>query len=236
MDFIIAHGQLLSKGETRQVNSFELHSIQGVGAIGLYDAKGRLIMGETTPDELQDHIYVVPIGQNYTAVASIYPCENKINGMAYSLLYEEATYSDILQAHLKASQRVDAKAIKRRCGRKAADQFQADQDIRTEQLEQRAVVVPGERSNLKEQIEASVFTYPTPFSNEVNIAFTLSERAKTKVSIFTMDGRLVTTLLDEMLEPAEYQLPWAAGSRDPGNYIVRIEAGDAVISRKLIKQ
>lgn len=236
MDFLIAHDQLLPRGETRQSNLYQLHSIQGVGAIGLYDAKGRLIMGETTPAGLQDHIYVMPIGQNYSAVVSIYPCENKINGMVYSLLSEEATYSEMLQVRLKASQRVDAKAIKRRCGRKAADQFQAEQDIRTEQLEQRAIVAPDARSKLKEQIEASVFTYPTPFSNEVNIAFTLPERAKTKVSIFTMDGRLVTTLLDEMLEPAEYQLPWAAGSRDPGNYIVRIEAGDAVISRKLIKQ
>ena len=91
-------------------------------------------------------------------------------------------------------------------------------------------------NELSQKIEATLKVYPTPFASEVNIAFTLPEKLDTKVSIFTLDGKLVKVLVDETLEAAEYQFPWNANNQNTGNYLVRIDAGDARVVRQMSKQ
>lgn len=90
-------------------------------------------------------------------------------------------------------------------------------------------------NTIKEQIAASLTVYPVPVGDVEQIAFTLPEQLDTKVGIFTLEGRLLEVLVNETLEAGSYNYSWDARKYVSGNYMLRLDAGGAVIVRQLNK-
>jgi hypothetical protein len=81
--------------------------------------------------------------------------------------------------------------------------------------------------------------YPNPFNPTTTIAFSLPEKVTVDLSIYDVDGRLVTTLIDGVLDQGVKEYSWE-GTNSRGNpvssgvYFYRLKAGTAVLTRKMI--
>jgi hypothetical protein len=79
---------------------------------------------------------------------------------------------------------------------------------------------------------------PNPFNPSTTITFALPERARVKLSIYSIEGRLVTTLLDEAIDGGIREVTWSGkdGRGNPvssGVYFYRLQAGNTVLTKKM---
>jgi hypothetical protein len=87
---------------------------------------------------------------------------------------------------------------------------------------------------------ATLFSvYPNPFSNNTNISFTLSQSQKVCISIFNINGKLITTLADAQMEAGTHQLTWNARNENgsaviAGTYLLKLQAGSYADTKKLV--
>jgi hypothetical protein len=81
--------------------------------------------------------------------------------------------------------------------------------------------------------------YPNPFNPSTTITFTLPERASVELSVYTTDGKLVTTIVDGVMDAGYRKVEWdGTNSRgvpvSSGVYFYRLEAGKQVLTRKML--
>jgi FlgD Ig-like domain len=80
---------------------------------------------------------------------------------------------------------------------------------------------------------------PNPFGASVSLSFTLDETEPTRLSIFTVDGRLVSTLFDEVRSPGDVTYTWPGNDKSgnpmpSGIYYARLQRPRGTESRRLI--
>ncbi|MFH0991093.1 MAG: T9SS type A sorting domain-containing protein [bacterium] len=78
--------------------------------------------------------------------------------------------------------------------------------------------------------------YPNPFNPTTTINYQLSISSIVTLDIFDIQGRKITTLVDEMQEKGEYAIEWNARTVPSGMYFYRLTAGKETESKKLILQ
>jgi hypothetical protein len=81
--------------------------------------------------------------------------------------------------------------------------------------------------------------HPNPFNPSTTISFTLPERERLSLSIYDVKGRLVKTLVDEMVGEGNQERIWdgkdASGSQvGSGVYFYRLTAGDKTLTKKMV--
>ncbi|MEJ2720862.1 MAG: FlgD immunoglobulin-like domain containing protein, partial [bacterium] len=81
--------------------------------------------------------------------------------------------------------------------------------------------------------------HPNPFNPVTAISFTLPERAATNLSIYNIEGTLVTTLVDETLDAGFKEVTWrgrdAHGNRvSTGVYFYRLTVGKKTLTKKML--
>lgn len=81
--------------------------------------------------------------------------------------------------------------------------------------------------------------YPNPFNPNTTISFTLSARCPVTLTVYTIEGKKVVTLVDEILPAGAKQVSWNGKDTDgnamsTGVYFYRLKAGKEVFSRKMI--
>jgi|GEM_PF-6256796 len=76
--------------------------------------------------------------------------------------------------------------------------------------------------------------YPNPFAHTTTIPFSLSESAHVKLFVYDALGRVVETLVDEILPPGNHQATWAPGQIVSGHYFYRLESNSFSKSHSLI--
>jgi hypothetical protein len=76
--------------------------------------------------------------------------------------------------------------------------------------------------------------YPNPFNPVTTISFTLQTRSKTRLSVFDVTGRLITTIVDDELDAGPHQFTWKAGHSASGVYFYRLTADDYSLTRKMM--
>ena len=81
--------------------------------------------------------------------------------------------------------------------------------------------------------------YPNPFNSATVIEYQIPAAERVRLRIYNLSGQVVTDLVDEALTAGTYQTQWDA--RDDagypvasGVYLYRLQAGDRVLSRKLV--
>lgn len=81
--------------------------------------------------------------------------------------------------------------------------------------------------------------YPNPFNPQTSISFEIPEPTKVRLTIYNLLGQEVITLVDEKRNPGQFVEIWHGQDRfgksvPSGIYIYRLEAGEFVMSRKMI--
>lgn len=80
--------------------------------------------------------------------------------------------------------------------------------------------------------------YPNPFNPVTTISFSVEthrpDKIGTSLLIYDIMGRLVATLIDEQLQPGEYEVLWNASELSSGIYLSRLESGNIRQTRKLL--
>ena len=81
--------------------------------------------------------------------------------------------------------------------------------------------------------------YPNPFKEDTEIEFKLAKTSKIKLDILNINGQLVRTLVNNILEPGSHQVHW--DSRDePGNqlpdgvYLYRLTVNEFVQTKSMV--
>jgi len=76
--------------------------------------------------------------------------------------------------------------------------------------------------------------YPNPFNAITSIRFSVGAMHASSLNIFDINGRLVSTLVNAILEPGYHTVQWDATRFSSGVYIIRLEAGSFSQSQKII--
>ncbi len=89
-----------------------------------------------------------------------------------------------------------------------------------------------QRQNLKVNI------YPNPFHQKVRINFETNGSKRTLLKIYTMQGKLINTLIDENKLPGKYEIIWNGKDNNgkevsSGLYLVRLQSGRNILTRSV---
>lgn len=75
--------------------------------------------------------------------------------------------------------------------------------------------------------------YPNPFNPATTIAFYLPEERSVKIGVYNIVGQQVALLVDETLQSGEHSVVWDAMNNPSGIYIVQMETGSRILTRKI---
>ena len=76
--------------------------------------------------------------------------------------------------------------------------------------------------------------YPNPFNSQVRLSYGLPEQGLLKINVFEVTGRLVTTLINQEQTAGRYNVTWHASDYPSGLYMIRIEAGGFINTKKVM--
>ena len=76
--------------------------------------------------------------------------------------------------------------------------------------------------------------YPNPFNPSTTINYQLPEKNHVSLQIYDILGNLVTTLVNQDIEPGYHSITWNASGLASGVYIYRLISGSFISSKKLI--
>jgi hypothetical protein len=76
--------------------------------------------------------------------------------------------------------------------------------------------------------------YPNPFNPATLIKYSLSKTSKVKITIYDILGRETETVLNEQLDPGNYEVRWDGTNYSSGVYFYRIVTDGFAETRKMI--
>ena len=76
--------------------------------------------------------------------------------------------------------------------------------------------------------------YPNPFNPSTNFSFAVPQDMHVNLSVYDINGRVVTELVNEMKSVNTYNVVWNANSNASGVYFVKLVAGNAVHTQKIM--
>jgi CSLREA domain-containing protein len=66
--------------------------------------------------------------------------------------------------------------------------------------------------------------YPNPFRTLTNIQYSLPEKSRVSMAVYSVDGRKITELVNETNPAGSHKIKWNASGLNPGIYFFRIQA------------
>ena len=76
---------------------------------------------------------------------------------------------------------------------------------------------------------------PNPFNPETMIAYQLPEASEVRLTVLNAAGQVVQVLVDAAMEAGAYTIAWDARGFGSGVYLIRLEAGAFIETRKMVK-
>lgn len=76
--------------------------------------------------------------------------------------------------------------------------------------------------------------YPNPFNPTTMIQYSVKERTQVDISVFDVTGRKISTLVNEIKEPGNYEIAFTAINLPSGMYIYRMQAGDFTDTHRMV--
>ena len=93
-------------------------------------------------------------------------------------------------------------------------------------LEYMQSVIPGNYTLIQ--------NYPNPFNPSTTISFTVPTDGYVMISVFDINGRLVSTLLDDNINSGYHSITWDGADVSAGLYIYTLQAEGVSLSSKMI--
>ncbi len=78
--------------------------------------------------------------------------------------------------------------------------------------------------------------FPNPMTTHTTIPFQLSEKSRVLLQILSIDGRLVKTLVDEVLQKGDHIIRWEEEQLPAGIYLYKLQTKNRILTQKLIKK
>jgi hypothetical protein len=75
--------------------------------------------------------------------------------------------------------------------------------------------------------------YPNPFNPATNIVYYLPEETQVRIGIWNVVGQQVALLVDDTMRAGENSVTWNASDMPSGIYIVQLETGNRIFTRKI---
>ncbi|MCX6283741.1 MAG: T9SS type A sorting domain-containing protein, partial [Bacteroidetes bacterium] len=75
---------------------------------------------------------------------------------------------------------------------------------------------------------------PNPVKSSAVITYGIEQNSRVSLAVYDINGKLVTTLVDETQKPGHYTVSWDTGNTRPGVYFYRLRTGRFCITRKCI--
>ncbi|MFH1842332.1 MAG: FlgD immunoglobulin-like domain containing protein, partial [bacterium] len=81
--------------------------------------------------------------------------------------------------------------------------------------------------------------FPNPFNPQTTITFSLPAPAPVRLSVYSVAGKRVATLLDEIREPGSHEVVWngqndRGRSLPSGSYFYRLETDGEFVTRGMV--
>jgi|GEM_PF-4972087 len=76
--------------------------------------------------------------------------------------------------------------------------------------------------------------HPNPASHYTTISFSIEKEARTKLEVFDMSGRYVSTIVNEVIEVGTHQFDYDVSDLQTGVYTVKMTYGDKVLNIKML--
>ncbi len=73
------------------------------------------------------------------------------------------------------------------------------------------------------------YNFPNPFKNSTTFRYRVRVGSKVGIHIYDINGKLLQTILNENLQPGEYQIDWNATKLAAGTYIAKITSGNSIL-------
>jgi hypothetical protein len=101
------------------------------------------------------------------------------------------------------------------------------------------VALVGAPAPLAPQVTAFALARPNPFNHATTLSFTLAKAGAVELTVFSVDGRKVTTLVNESRAAGAYQVSWNGLTHNgqparPGLYFARLTTAEGRFSRTLV--
>ncbi len=77
-------------------------------------------------------------------------------------------------------------------------------------------------------------SFPNPFSSSCTVCYQLDESSQVNLSVFDLSGRLIETLVDEVVHAGMYSEYFDGSGLFSGMYLIRLVAGEHAASRRCI--
>ncbi len=75
--------------------------------------------------------------------------------------------------------------------------------------------------------------YPNPFNPETTISFSLEKTGPVKLTVYDLQGKVVTRLVDDNLSAGEHRIRFTASEIPSGVYLYSLKTADFTISKKM---
>jgi hypothetical protein len=76
--------------------------------------------------------------------------------------------------------------------------------------------------------------YPNPFNPTTTLSFAIPIESEVSLSVYNLQGREVSTLIDANMDAGYHSVVWDANSYASGVYFVKMMAGEFVNTQKLM--
>ncbi len=76
--------------------------------------------------------------------------------------------------------------------------------------------------------------YPNPFNASTLIKYTILNRSHVSLQVFDVRGRLISTIVNTVKPPSDYEAEWNPTALPTGIYIYRLMSDGFVITRKML--
>ena len=88
----------------------------------------------------------------------------------------------------------------------------------------------------RQQLADELQIFPNPFQDQIQINYLVKEEIITSLSVFDKNGRLVKALQAPANRVGSQSVTWDASNAPAGTYTIVLQAGDARVSKSVVKQ
>ncbi len=76
--------------------------------------------------------------------------------------------------------------------------------------------------------------YPNPFNSRTQIRFNLNHRQKIRLSVHSITGKLINTILNKSMDDGHHIIEWNPVEISTGIYFIRLESENGVQMKKCL--